>query len=25
VCDMDGANQHQITFFGDASQPAWSR
>jgi TolB protein len=25
VCDVDGANQHQITFLGDASQPAWSR
>ena len=25
TCDLDGANQHQITFFGDASQPAWSR
>ena len=25
VCDADGSDPRQITFFGDASQPAWSR
>jgi len=25
TCDADGTNAHQITYFGDASEPAWSR